>query len=232
MQNSFIVAISAYTGKLSSKFRLQTAIKTDERVRLMDEIISGVQVIKMYAWEKPFCAMVELARKLELREVTKSSYIRGIYMSFNLFTTRMALYCTLVTMLFAHSEMTADKIFVIMSYYNILAHTMTGMFVRGIAELAECNVAIRRLQRFLMYEEFQSTNVVTSKSSSGYASINSNQRKISKLDLPFIDDDVVENSDNTNGSTDHLRHNGLLLVADDLLRTANLVAGQFVERLD
>jgi len=67
----------AYTGKLSSKFHLQT-VKMDERVRLMDEIISGVQVIKMYAWEKSFCAMVELTRKLELRVVIKSSYIRGI----------------------------------------------------------------------------------------------------------------------------------------------------------
>nr|XP_012230280.1 PREDICTED: probable multidrug resistance-associated protein lethal(2)03659 [Linepithema humile] len=222
-----VVPIQSYTGKLSSKFRLQTAIKTDERVRLMDEIISGVQVIKMYAWEKPFCAMVELARKLELQVVTKSSYIRGIYMSFNLFTTRMALYCTLVTMLLIGNELTADKIFVIMSYYNILAHTMTGMFVRGIAELAECNVAIRRLQRFLMYEEFQSTNVVMSKSSSGYASINSDHRKMSKLDLPFIDDDVMENNDNTNGSTDRLRHNGLVIVASDLLKnTASLVAGK------
>lgn len=76
----------AYTGTLSSKYRLQTAIKTDERVRLMDEIVSGVQVIKMYAWEKPFCALIALARKLELKVVRKSSYIRGIYMTFNLYT--------------------------------------------------------------------------------------------------------------------------------------------------
>lgn len=55
--------ISAYTGKLTSKYRLRTAYKTDERVRLTEEIISGMQVIKMYAWEKPFAKMVEIARK-------------------------------------------------------------------------------------------------------------------------------------------------------------------------
>lgn len=235
IDRSFNSAISAYTGKLSSKFRLQTAIKTDERVRLMDEIISGVQVIKMYAWEKPFCALVALARKLELRVVTKSSYIRGIYMTFNLFTTRMALYCTLISMLMFGTELSADKVFVLSFYFNILAHTMSSMFVRGFAELAECMVAIRRLQYFLAYEEFQGSNITFSKhlSSSYNGSINIESKqasnKASRQDLPYIDDDV-DSYDDLNKTDDWKKHNGLVIVASDLLKnTANLIVGKFIK---
>ena len=220
-----VVPIQSYTGKLSSKFRLQTAMKTDERVRLMDEIISGVQVIKMYAWEKPFCALVETARKLELQVVTKSSYIRGIYMTFNLFTTRMALYCTLLSMLLLGSELSADKVFVFSSYFNILAHTMSGMFVRGFAEIAECLVAVRRLQHFLMFEEFQEKGNKFVVSLNGSLNSDSKQtsNKTSRPDLPYIDDEV-DAYENLDESAEKRRHNGLVIVASDLLKnTADLV---------
>ncbi|XP_058800144.1 ATP-binding cassette sub-family C member 4-like isoform X2 [Phymastichus coffea] len=154
-----IVPIQGYLGKLSSKYRLQTSLKTDERIRLMDEIISGVQVIKMYAWEKPFCTLVELARRLELKVIKKSSYIRGIYMTFVLFNARIALFGVLMTMLFRGQELTAQRVFMYVSYFNLISLTMFNIFVRGISEIAECRVATNRIQYFLMYEEFQLNNV-------------------------------------------------------------------------
>lgn len=150
-----VVPLQGYTGKLSSRFRLQTAYRTDERVRLMDEIISGVQVIKMYAWEKPFAKLIQKARKLELKIITKTSYVRGLYMTFNLFTTRVALFAALLTMVLLDQEVSATKVFVFASYFNLLAQSMSSMFVRGISEVAEVLVAIKRLQTFLLSEEFE-----------------------------------------------------------------------------
>lgn len=157
IENFSLSHFSGYTGKLSSKFRLQTALRTDERVRFMDEIITGVQVIKMYAWEIPFTKLITLARRMELKIVRKSSYVRALYMTFMLFTTRMAIFCTMLTiaLLYGSDKITASKVFVISSYYGIIAHTMSQMFVRGVAEIAEALVAFKRLQNFLTLEEKQ-----------------------------------------------------------------------------
>lgn len=43
--------------------RLKIAERTDHRVKIMNQIVMGIQVIKMYAWELSFARLVEGIRK-------------------------------------------------------------------------------------------------------------------------------------------------------------------------
>ncbi|QQP37021.1 ATP-binding cassette sub-family C member 4, partial [Caligus rogercresseyi] len=44
------------------QLRIIVAQKTDRRVRIINEILEGIRVIKMYAWEYSFMDMVNKAR--------------------------------------------------------------------------------------------------------------------------------------------------------------------------
>ncbi|XP_055612034.1 probable multidrug resistance-associated protein lethal(2)03659 [Uranotaenia lowii] len=150
------IPLQAYLGKKTSVLRLKTALRTDERVRLMNEIIQGIQVIKMYTWEKPFAKLVALSRKKEIKIIRYVSYIRGTLLSFIMFTTRVSIFISLVAYALLGNYVTAEKAFTITAYYNILRATMTIFFPQGIAQFAEALVSIGRIQKFLLYEEVES----------------------------------------------------------------------------
>lgn len=114
-----------------SVLRLKTALITDERIRLMNEIIQGIQVIKMYAWEKPFGKMIETVRGKEVRVIKYSLNILGVLFSFNLFTTRISIFVSLVAFALFGNSVTAEKAFVITAYYNILRLLMIDILPRG-----------------------------------------------------------------------------------------------------
>ncbi|XP_062528577.1 ATP-binding cassette sub-family C member 4 isoform X3 [Bombyx mori] len=147
------IPLQAYLGKKTSVLRLKTALRTDERVRLMNEILSGIQVIKMYTWEKPFADLVAKARKHEIKQIRATSYIRGVLTSFIMFTTRSCLFCSILAYVLVNNVITAKQVFVITSFYSILRQSMTVFFPQGIAQVAEALISIKRLQSFMLYED-------------------------------------------------------------------------------
>ncbi|XP_074025677.1 probable multidrug resistance-associated protein lethal(2)03659 isoform X3 [Leptinotarsa decemlineata] len=149
------IPLQIYLGKRISKLRMRTAMRTDERVRLMNEIISGIQVIKMYAWEKPFNHLVYLSRRNEIKSIRITSFMRGILLSFIMYSTRMSIFVSILAYVLSGYEITAEKVFVLTSFYNILRQTMTVFFPQGISQVAEAKVSIKRLNDFMLYDETQ-----------------------------------------------------------------------------
>ncbi|XP_025162191.1 multidrug resistance-associated protein 4 isoform X2 [Harpegnathos saltator] len=147
------IPVQGYISKWMSKLRLKIALRTDERVRLMSEIISGIQVIKMYTWEKPFQKLVSHARKYEVDVLTLTSYLRGFTLATFVFTERTTLYFTIMTYVFLGHTISADKVFSMAQYFNILELTMAIFYPIAVASAAEASVSIKRIENFLLLDE-------------------------------------------------------------------------------
>ena len=88
------VPLQTWVGKQFGKLRVRTAGKTDRRIRLMNEIVNGMKVIKMYTWEKPFANLVHESREEEIGVVRNTSYYRAFNFSFFFSASRFILLCT------------------------------------------------------------------------------------------------------------------------------------------
>ena len=53
--------------------RMKVLEKTDARVKLMNEILTGIYVIKYYCWEKPFKALVGKERRMKGRSTAAAT---------------------------------------------------------------------------------------------------------------------------------------------------------------
>ncbi|XP_072936018.1 ATP-binding cassette sub-family C member 4-like [Epargyreus clarus] len=148
-----IFPVQAALTKLSAVLRRSTAKRTDKRIKLMSEIISGIQVIKMYAWEKPFQLVVRATRGFEVGAIKRALFVRSMFIGFMLFTDRSTLFLTSLTIVLTGSMLTATLIYPIQQYLSIVQMNLSFILPIVIASVSEMNVSLDRMRTVLMMEE-------------------------------------------------------------------------------
>lgn len=91
--------------------------------------------------------------RYEIKSIRGASYIRGILLSFIIFTTRFSLFASILAYVLFGKSITAEQVFVLQSFYNMLRQSMTVFFAQGIGQVAEAHVSITRLNQFLLFDE-------------------------------------------------------------------------------
>ncbi|KPI93322.1 putative multidrug resistance-associated protein lethal(2)03659 [Papilio xuthus] len=145
--------IQGLLGKILGKFRFRTAVKTDARVKLMSEVINGIQVIKMYAWEIPFEKVVSEKRREELKQIRIASALRVIFLGFMVFTERAALFITVLALVLFGNVMTANVIYPLQQFLNTAQINVTLILPLVLTFTIELFVSLRRVEEFLALED-------------------------------------------------------------------------------
>ncbi|XP_038854065.1 multidrug resistance-associated protein 4-like [Salvelinus namaycush] len=145
-------------GRLFSKFRSKTAALTDNRIRTMNEVVSGIRIIKMYAWEKPFSALVNEVRRKEISKIMSSSYLRGLNMASFFAASKIIVFITFTVYVLLGNTISASRVFVTVSLYSAVRLTVTLFFPSAVEKLAETRISVRRIKTFLLLDEIVKSN--------------------------------------------------------------------------
>ncbi|XP_036396882.1 multidrug resistance-associated protein 4 [Megalops cyprinoides] len=149
----FLMPLQTLFGRLFSSFRSKTAAFTDSRIRTMNEVVSGIRIIKMYAWEKPFSALVNEVRRKEISKIMKSSYLRGLNMASFFVASKIILFITFTVYVLVGNTISASRVFVAVSLYGAVRLTVTLFFPSAIEKASEALISIRRIKKFLLLDE-------------------------------------------------------------------------------
>ncbi|XP_075708503.1 ATP-binding cassette sub-family C member 4 isoform X2 [Rhinoderma darwinii] len=155
-----LMPLQTLLGKFFTSLRGKTAAFTDTRIRTMNEVISGMRIIKMYAWEQSFTELVNDIRKKEISKVLQSSYLRGINLASFFVASKIIVFVTFTTYVLLGNVISASRVFVAVSLYSAVRLTVTLFFPSAIERISEAKVSIRRIKNFLLLDEISKPAVV------------------------------------------------------------------------
>ncbi|XP_063924666.1 ATP-binding cassette sub-family C member 4-like [Zophobas morio] len=139
-----------YISKKIFQKRRQIALKTDKRVCLVNDVVSGIRAIKMYAWEDYFIEVIEKARSAELKKVTTANYYRLGINSFKLFSTPVSVFLGIITLMVTKSPITPQYLYTMETMYESLALSVIILVPVSLVRVSEVSVSIERIQEFLL----------------------------------------------------------------------------------
>ncbi|KAJ6641638.1 ATP-binding cassette subfamily C member 4 [Pseudolycoriella hygida] len=149
-----LVPFQSWVGKVFGNLRVAAAKKTDERIKLINEAINGIQMIKMCTYENVYFQKVLEARKAELKMITKTWMFDAINKSvFDVSSKIMIMLTFLVYILLPNSVVDPSTVFITLTLANYLRTTITNALPVAITGLYELRVSINRIQTFLLLEE-------------------------------------------------------------------------------
>jgi ABC-type multidrug transport system fused ATPase/permease subunit len=120
-------------------------------------MLSIIKHIKTNAQEKHFYGSINGIREAELKAYKSKGTLESIMNFLYYLTAPCILSALFIAMLITIQEITAAKVFVMMTIAHIFEFTAYGL-PRSISELISIINSLKRIEEFLMAEEIDQTN--------------------------------------------------------------------------
>ncbi|XP_051905539.1 multidrug resistance-associated protein 1 isoform X2 [Hippocampus zosterae] len=155
-----MVPVNAFIAMKTKTYQVAQMKSKDSRIKLMNEMLNGIKVLKLYAWELAFKSKVSEIRESELRVLKKAAYLGAV----STFTWVCAPFLVALSTFAVYvlvddkNVLDAQKAFVSLALFNILRFPL-NMLPMVISSMVQASVSLKRLRVFLSHEELQEDSV-------------------------------------------------------------------------
>ncbi|XP_044034326.1 ATP-binding cassette sub-family C member 3 isoform X1 [Siniperca chuatsi] len=155
-----LIPFNAVIAMKTRAYQVEQMQYKDSRIKLMNEILNGIKVLKLYAWENSFKEKVLAIRQKELNVLRKTAYLGALSTMawtsapFLVALTTFAVYVTVDE----NNVLDAERAFVSLSLFNILRFPL-NMLPQVISSIVQASVSLKRIQSFLSHDELDPNSV-------------------------------------------------------------------------
>jgi ABC-type bacteriocin/lantibiotic exporter with double-glycine peptidase domain len=155
-----LIPTNLVLGSKIKKFQRENMKFKDMRMKAMNEVLDGIKVLKLYAWEPSFQGQVEDIRRTEVENLKKLSYIQAFQaFIFNVapFFVALASFGAFV-LIDSNNILDAQVAFVSLTYFDIMRKPLNQLPTL-LVQLVQAQVTVDRLNQFLNAPEINTNNV-------------------------------------------------------------------------
>ena len=144
--------LNFFLGKYMRSFQVTQMKLKDKRIKAMNEILNGIKVLKLYAWEESFIGQVLELRGKEIAVQKKAAYMNAVMSLFWTVAPFVVGLGAFTYYVLDGNTLTASGAFVTLSYLNIMRMPL-NMLPMMLVFLIQCNVSLKRINKFMNNEE-------------------------------------------------------------------------------
>ncbi|PVD27620.1 hypothetical protein C0Q70_12786 [Pomacea canaliculata] len=155
-----LVPLNSYIASRQQKLNISNLKFKDQRLRLTTEVLSGIKVLKLYAWEPSFEKMITDLRNEETRILLRISYLNvlmGVCWNFAPYLVTLATFTVFVEVS-PDNHLDARRAFVTLALFNMLRVPL-GLLSTIISMTVQSIVSVQRINKFLCCEDLDTSSV-------------------------------------------------------------------------
>uniref|UniRef100_A0AC35TYJ0 Multidrug resistance-associated protein lethal(2)03659 n=1 Tax=Rhabditophanes sp. KR3021 TaxID=114890 RepID=A0AC35TYJ0_9BILA len=171
---AILVALIPFNLIIASKmkdYQVQHMKLKDQRLKMVNEVLSGIKVLKLYNWEDSLESTIHAIRQKELLVLEKLAYLNAatsLSWSCAPFLVAVVTFGFYVIIDPVNNVLTPQVTFVGLSLFNILRFPL-AVFAMIFSQFVQTKVSNKRLKTFLADEEIDLTDIDTRLNSNGKA---------------------------------------------------------------
>ncbi|KAG1687445.1 Canalicular multispecific organic anion transporter 1 [Nymphon striatum] len=152
-----MIPINGLIEKITHKVQVDVLALKDERIKIVTEIMNGIRILKLYAWETPYMNKVVSVREREMNGLKKIAYLNASTMLTWYSCTFLVSIVTFATYIHMSDSniLTTEMAFVAITLFSVLRYPII-VFPQTISRVMKLKVSLDRINKFLHSEELDS----------------------------------------------------------------------------
>ncbi|KAF7232623.1 hypothetical protein EG68_03580 [Paragonimus skrjabini miyazakii] len=157
----FFIPMQSIMNHAYARIKIRIAQITDERIRILSDVINGIKIIKLHAWQLLFSKIVRQVRRQEMRLFLYVRFCQAFQFTQLVYQVKVTIMAMLLGVVLLHTgpgdpdALRSRELYTLLNYLNSLFLSLTLFLPMCIQYLFDTRVSCSRIQNFLLIPELE-----------------------------------------------------------------------------